>query len=158
MGRRHVRYGALLVALGLTVIFSTGCPLTTFYVTYPTNSQHFTVDAGDHLVMTVRFSRDVDLSTLKAGSNVTVDTDTTTNAAITIVAGATANEIVITTTDTVANLLVFDSDGFFTLKIFGTADIPNKITAVTDTGGLALDGDKNDVDGGNWWNEYFLLG
>ena len=155
---KHVRYGALLVALGLTVVFSTGCPLTTFYVTYPTNSQHFTVNASDQLVMTVRFSRPVNFSSLKAQSNVTVDTDTTTNAAITIAAGATTSEIVITTVDTVANLLVFDSDGFFTLKILGTEDIPNKIAAVKDTGGFALDGDKDDVDGGNFSHLYTMLG
>ncbi len=87
---KHVRYVALLVALGLTVVFSTGCPLTTFYVTYPTNSQHFTVNASDQLVMIVSFSRDVDFSTLVPGSNVVLNTDTPSNATVTIAAGSTA--------------------------------------------------------------------
>ncbi|NIA15238.1 MAG: hypothetical protein GWP08_14305 [Nitrospiraceae bacterium] len=150
---KHVRYGAVLVALGVMVVFSTGCPLTTFYVTYPTNSQHYTVNAGNQLVMTVRFSRDVDFSSLVAGANVVLDTDTTANATITIAAGSAANEIVITTTDTVANLLTFQPDGFFKLNIAGDGVRP-----VEDTSGEALDGDKDNVAGGNFSHQYIMLG
>ena len=154
---RHVRYGALLVALGLTVVFSTGCPLTTFYVTYPTNSQHFTVNASDQLVMIVRFSRDVDFGSLVPGSNVVLNTDTTSNATVTIAVGSAANEIIVTSVDTVANLLQLQPNGRFVLNLI-YSNVPHGVPAITDTDGHALDGDKDDVDGGNWWNEYFLLG
>ena len=150
---RHLRYGAVLVALGTMVVFATGCPLTTFYVTYPTQSQNYTVNAGNQLVMTVRFSRDVAFNTLIAGTNVTLDTDTTANAAITITPGAAANEVVITTTDTVTNLLTFDPDGFFTLTI-----TDDGVEPVKDSTGEALDGDKDNAAGGEFSMLYTMLG
>jgi len=156
---RNVRNISLVATCIAVAALAIGCPLalTTFRVVYPVTSQDFQIDASNRLVMTVRFSEDVDLTSLVAGTNVILDTENVTNASITIAAGTNAREIIVTSVDaydnTGAPLLTFDPDGFFTLRLLGDGASP-----VLDTTGVALDGDKDGNPGGDFSHQYVLLG
>jgi hypothetical protein len=144
----------LLTVLTVCAFALGGCPgVSAFQVTYPTNSQNYTVNASDQLVMTVQFNKNVDVGSIIAGTNLYVNTDTISNANIVVTAGSTPNEIVVTTVDTVSTLLTFTPDGFFTLYVSGDGANP-----VTSQGGTRLDGDGNGVAGGVFQHQYTMLG
>jgi hypothetical protein len=103
--------------------------------------------------MTVRFNKSVDMASLIAQTNVIVDAEDEANTPITITAGATPSEIVITTTKTVGDLLTFDSDGFFELRLQGSGANP-----VESVSGQALDGDGDGNPGGEFTHQYVLIG
>lgn len=152
----NFRRARVIMLVGVAVACSfcfVGCPGDAFQVIFPTNSQDFAIGGSDQLVMTVRFDSDVDMSSLVAGTNVILNTDTVMNANITITAGATANEIVITSDDTISNLLTFDPDGLFSLTLKGSGANP-----ILSVDGIPLDGDLNGFSGGDFVIQYILLG
>lgn len=144
---------ALAGALGLMVILATGCPPALFQVTYPVNSQNYTINASNQLVITVQFTEPVRMSSLLAGTSVILVTEKKPVAPITIAAGASADEIVITTVDAYGDLLTFDPDGFFSLTLKGTGD-----NRVRSRAGAVLDGDADGAAGGDFVFQFTLLG
>jgi len=160
---KYARRGAAVALLGLVAVGMVGCPLDTFHVVSPyrNDSQNFTVNPADQLVMVVRFSEDVRFWTLKPGDSVILDTDLMLNTDITIAPGSAGNEIIITSDYPVDALLEFEPDGFFTLTIHGGNEAPGSIPEpppVVGVGGWALDGDKDNVPGGTWVHHYTMLG
>lgn len=142
------------VCVGIALVATAGC---TFTVTFPaamqTTSQDFAINGSDQLVITVRFSADVNMNSLSAGVNVILDTELDNNAAITITPGATGNEIIITSVDVYGDLLEFNPDGFFTLYLHGSGANP-----IRDTEGNALDGDADGTAGGTYETTFVLIG
>jgi len=146
------RHWPLLVAF--VALLATGCVFT---VTYPaamqTTSQDFSIDAMNRIVITVKFSEDIDMSSLVPQTNVVLVTEQDANAPITITAGSSADEIVITSVDPVGALLIFDADGFFTLRIESTA-----LNIVRSASGGFLDGNGDGNAGGAYETTFVLLG
>lgn len=143
----------LAVCTGLALCVMGGCP---FQVVFPTalqtTSQDFTISGGK-LQINVAFSSAVDMSSLVAGTNVILATEKDANASITIAAGTTAADIVITSVDDTGDLLNFDPDGFFTLRLLGSGTTPIK-----STGGDTLDGDGDGTAGGDYETTFVLIG
>ena len=123
---KRVLTAVLAVALALGMA---GCPR--FEVTFPVTSQDFSINTSNQLVMVVRFNQDVDLGGLIPGTNVILDTENINNANITVSAGATPNEIVVISDDSIDTLLTFDPDGFFTLNLLSTGG--NPVVSLTGT-------------------------
>jgi hypothetical protein len=130
-----------------------GCP---FQVISPTALQTTSQDyqiVGDKIQITVVFSDAVDMSSLVAGTNVILVTEQDANADITIAAGTTVADIVITSVDDYDDLLIFDSDGFFSLQLLGSGTSP-----IMSTGGRTLDGDGDGTGGGDYETGFVLIG
>lgn len=130
-----------------------GCP---FAVVFPkalqTTSQNFEIDGGK-LKITVAFSGAVDMSSLVAGTNVILVTEKDANASINITSGTTTADIVITSVADYGDLLTFDPDGFFSLKLLGSGTSPIKNTSAE-----SLDGDGNGAAGGDYETTFVLIG
>ncbi len=138
-------------ALALTALG--GCP---FQVVFPTAMQTTSQDfqlVGGKIQINVAFSGTVSMSSLVAGTNVILVTENDANANITIAAGATAADIVITSVDDAGDLLNYDPDGFFSLRLLGSGTSP-----ITNTSGEALDGDGNGSAGGNYETGFVIIG
>jgi hypothetical protein len=130
-----------------------GCP---FQVVFPTALQTTSQDfqlTGDKIVITVVFSKAVDLSSLVAGTNVILVTEVDTNANITIAAGTTTADIVITSVDDYGDLLDFNPDGFFSLRLLGSGTSP-----IMSSDGDTLDGDGDGTDGGDYLTGFVVIG
>ena len=149
---------AVLACLWISTMSGVTCdPVpSTFQVTFPaagqTTSQDFSIPGGK-LQIRVQFNDPVDMASIVRGTNVILHTEKVANATITVVAGATANEIVVTSVQDYGDLLIFDPDGFFDLTIIGSGARP-----VRNTAGDALDGDADGVAGGDWNTGFVLLG
>lgn len=152
---RKVSRSLIGLCAGVVLLLIGGCPYT-FTVLYPTamqtTSQDFQLDNGK-IVIRVTFSKPVDMSSLIAGTNVILVTETDPNANITITAGTTAADILITTVDDASDLLNFDPDGFFTLRLLGSGANPIKSST-----GEVLDGDGDGTAGGNYETTFVLIG
>lgn len=143
-----------IVAVFAIAMLATGCVFTvTFPAAMQTTSQDFSIDAGNHLVISVKFSEDVDMSTLVPQTNVILVTEKIANAPITIAAGNSADEIIITSVDVVGDLLIFDADGFFSLQIGSVGG-----DTIRSTSGAVLDGDADGLPGGDYTTQFVLLG
>jgi hypothetical protein len=143
----------LVVCAGLSLGVMGGCP---FQVAFPTALQTTSQDyqiSGDKIQINVAFTKAVDMSSLVAGTNVILVTETDTNADINITAGATTADIVITSVADYGDLLIFDTDGFFTLRLLGSGTSP-----IMSTGGETLDGDGDGVAGGDYETGFVLIG
>lgn len=149
-----MRFLSLLLAAVLAVMTTLGCN-GTFKVTFPaagqTSSQDFSVP-GDKLEIRVRFSESVDFSSLVARQNVILETELDSNADITI-SSVNSSEIRITSVLDAGDLLEFDADGFFSLRLVGDGASP-----VQSAGGEALDGDANGSAGGVYTTQFVLIG
>ncbi len=143
----------LVVCAGLSLCVMGGCP---FQVAFPTALQTSSQDyqiSGGKIQINVAFTDAVDMSSLVAGTNVILVTEQDANADITIAAGATAVDIVITSVADNGDLLIFDPDGFFTLRLLGSGASP-----IMSTAGETLDGDGDGLDGGNYETRFVLIG
>ncbi len=152
---RRIHRGLWAVGVGLSACVLGGCP-TTFQVTFPTALQTTSQDfdlANGKIRIRVVFNKPVDMSTLDAGNNVILVAETTNNADITITAGSTGTDIIITTVDDASDLLVYDPDGFFSLELLGTGDNPIK-----STDGDVLDGDGDGTAGGDYQTGFAVIG
>jgi hypothetical protein len=118
-----------------------------FQVIYPTNSQHFAL-TNNKVVITVRFNRPVNRSTVRLGSSFKVRMETTNNTPGTLV-WKNSREVVFTSTQNYGQLCEFNPDCFFKLII---------TPAVKDTSGQALDGDKNGSPGGTFEHDFTIVG
>ncbi len=118
-----------------------------FQVISPGMSQDFQI-AGNHIRIKVLFNKPVKRATLSPRSNFRVQTEKDPNAAGAIT-WVDSRTLIWTSTKAIGDLLTFDPDGFFKLII---------LDSVKDTGDTRLDGDKNGVEGGNFTNNFTLLG
>lgn len=143
----------LLLCAGVAIVVMGGCP---FQVIYPqalqTTSQDFEID-GTKIKITVTFSGAVDMNSLVARTNVILVTEKDTNADVTIAPGSVAASIIITSVDDIGDLLTFDSDGFFSLRLLGSGASP-----IRSSDGETLDGDGNGTAGGNYETGFVILG
>ena len=103
--------------------------------------------AGDYIQITVRFSHAVDMASLLAQNNVILETTENANAAITITAGTTSKEIIITSQATVFDLTRVEEelDAIFWLHLLGSGANP-----ITSTDNQILDGDGDGAPGGDF--------
>lgn len=140
--------------LGLILAVTAGC---VFVVLSPepmlTNSQDFELTGNNQVRIVVVFSRNVDLSSVMPQENVIVDTETDSNVEISVVAGANANEIIITTVSPIGDICSFDPDCSFSLMLIGSGGSP-----IMDTSGMTLDGDGDGNPGGNYETGFLVLG
>ncbi len=154
MSRRTHR-GLWAVGAGLATCLLGGCP-TTFQVTFPTALQTTSQDfdlANGKIRIRVVFNKAVDMSSLDPGNNVILVAETTNNADITITAGSTGADIIITTVDDASSLLTYDPDGFFSLKLLGSGSNPIK-----SADGDVLDGDEDGTAGGDYETGFVVIG
>jgi len=102
---------------------------------------------GDYIQITVRFSHAVDMASLLAQNNVILETTENANAAITIAAGTTSKEIIITSQATVFDLTRVEEelDALFWLHLLGSGTNP-----MTSTDNQILDGDSDGTPGGDF--------
>lgn len=103
--------------------------------------------AGDYIQITVRFSHAVDMTSLLAQNNVILQTTENANAAITIVAGTTSKEIIITSQANVFDLTRVEEEleAIFWLQLLGSGANP-----ITSTDNQILDGDGDGEPGGDF--------
>lgn len=151
---------AMVMCAVVAAVVVAGCPWTfPFQVTFPaaeqSGSQDFGIGGsnGNKLVITVQFTRAVDMDSLIPGTNVVLDTEQDNNADITIAAGSNSREIVITSVADYTDLLVFDPDGYFALHMRGSGDNP-----VRSATGDILDGDNDGEAGGDYWTNFVIIG
>jgi hypothetical protein len=149
----RTRKSLLAFCAGISAIMMAGC---TFQVLFPvamqTSSQDFEID-GSKIKIRVTFTRAVDMSSLVAGTNVILVTEQDANADINITSGSTAADIVITSVADNGDLLTFDPDGFFTLRLVGSGASP-----IQSSDGEALDGDSDGSAGGDYETTFVLIG
>ena len=147
--RCHQRIVAGIVIICLGALW--GCPpgRDPIQVVFPEGSQDWDTNDDGQIVMLVRFSRAVDMNSLAPGENVIFNSDKVTNADLTIEPGEYADEILITTLDSLLDLL---GTGAFTLLLKG--DGPSPIRCVR---GLPLDGDNSGESGGDFMHMYTLV-
>lgn len=139
----------------LTALTATmaGCALQ---VEYPdamqTASQDFQI-TNNRIEILVVFNQDVDINSLEPGVNMILETDNVSNADFTLTAGSNRRSMVLTTTQTIEQLLDFNPDGDFSLELRGSG--PNPVRSAT---GLILDGDNNGRSGGDYQTSFVLIG
>jgi hypothetical protein len=131
-----------------------GCP---FQVKTPdlaqTSSQEYEVNEDNQIEILVTFNAAIDRTTLVPGVNVILETELDPNADIDITAGPTPRTIVITSEAPIDELLEFDPDGFFSLKLLGSGDAP-----IRSVRGTILDGDKDGKAGGDYTTRFASIG
>jgi hypothetical protein len=135
----------------------TSPPLT---VVYPTGtggscSQEYSIDNQNHLVVTVKFNKPVDTGTVIVGKTLILDAEKDHNAGGTITWSSDHKELTFRTTKKAGDLLIFDPDGFFKVRLVGTNAGQG---VIKDTDGKALDGDNNGTYGGNREIGFCLIG
>lgn len=159
--KRVFTYGRLLSISALTLCLAAvvGCPPggtpEPFQIVYPVSSQDFSINPDGQLVMVVEFTHAVDMSSLAPGINVILDTNAVTNAEISVAAGDTNKEIVITSAASASDLLRFTPDGWFTLTLKGESWYAPPVRS---TAGVRLDGNSDGVGGGVFEHDYILIG
>ncbi|MFQ5806043.1 MAG: hypothetical protein ACE5I3_06305 [Phycisphaerae bacterium] len=145
---------ALLVTCAtLALCVMAGCPFRVIFPTaMQTTSQDYEID-NSKIKITVVFNKAVDMSSLVAGTNVILVTEKDANADINITAGTTPADVVITSVDDYGDLLTFDPDGFFTLRLRGSGANP-----IESSDGDILDGDGDGAAGGDYQTSFALIG
>jgi hypothetical protein len=117
------------------------------------DSQQYRVNDDDQIEITVTFNRAVDPDILKPGVNVILETEEDENAEIGITPGLTSSQVIITSEEPYMDLLVFDPDGFFSLRLLGSGDNP-----IRSAKGMLLDGDKDGRPGGVYSTTFIFPG
>jgi hypothetical protein len=133
-----------------------GCP---FQVVSPqamqTTSHEWQLVDGK-IRITVTFNRNVDRSSLVEQTNVILVTERDLNASISIdppVGSPPTNQITITSDDDASDLLIYDMDGFFSLRLLGSGSNP-----IRSIEGDILDGDGNGTAGGDYETGFVHVG
>ena len=154
-------YSRLLMISALTLCLAAvvGCPPEgtpePFQIVRPVSSQDFSFSPDGQLVMVVEFTHAVDMSSLAPGMNVILDTNVVTNAEITVAAGDTNKELVITSAASTCDLLRPTPDAFFALTVKGECWY---CPPVRSAAGVRLDGNSDGVGGGVFTHGYTLIG
>ena len=117
----------------------------------------FSQDATGHMVIPVTFTQAVDQSTVAIGRTVFLKFSKDPNAAATLSWSADSKVLTITTVKTRDELMSFTPDDGFCLSIRGSSKIPNT-NIVTNTKGVALDGNYDGKPGGNYNMCFFIIG
>jgi len=154
-GRRMKSKIMLVLFLAITFL-SASC--TTLKVVFPkalqTSSQDFSTADG-HITIKVTFNRAVNQSTVVVGKTFVLVTEKDPNSSGSLAWSVDGKTVTFRTTKTKNDLLIFDPDGRFTLKLIGS-DTGNG--AIKDLGGKHLDGDSNNADGGDYSTSFILIG
>ncbi|MFA5974437.1 MAG: hypothetical protein WC780_18955 [Lentimicrobiaceae bacterium] len=145
----------VLLTLGVALLcFSCS---TTLKVVSPkanqTSSQEFALDGG-HIKITVTFNKDVDPSTVVVGKTFILQTEKDPNATGSL-NWPNGKTVIFLTTKTTSDLLDYNPDGSFSLKLIGS-DTGNG--AIKDKGGKHLDGDSDGADGGDYKTSFVNIG
>lgn len=117
-------------------------------------SQDFSIQ-DTHLIIKVIFDQPVDQSSVIVGKTFVVETEKDPNAAGTLTWTADSKTVTYRSTKNYFDLLIFDSDGAFTLKLIGTDTGKGAIKSI---GGAFLDGDNDMSSGGNYSTSFNLIG
>ncbi len=139
---------------GTTTAFTVEAPVQQEIPGYGDQFYAWELTATNHIQITVRFSDAVDMTSLIAQTNVVLETTENSNAPITITAGATTDEIVITSQDTVFNLtrVQTDLEAIFSLTLRGSGSNP-----ITSSGSVTLDGDDDGTAGGDFEADFIVF-
>lgn len=138
------------------VLLSASC---TFKVVSPkalqTSSSDYTLDNNDHISIEIVFNHVVDQNTVVVGKTLILETEKKPNAGGTLSWSADGKTATFVSADSADDLLIFDSDGFFTLHLIGT-DTGDGV--IKDQPGKVLDGDADGTDGGDYKTTFVLVG
>ena len=146
----------IVLCAGISLCLMVGCP---FQVVSPQAMQTTSQDwelAGEKIRITVTFNKDVDRSSLVERTNVILVTERDLNASITIdppVGSLPTNQITITSVHDASDLLIYDTDGFFSLRLLGSGANP-----IRSMEGDILDGDGNGTAGGEYETGFVHVG
>lgn len=148
----------LSITLLLSVFLMMISACVTLQVTSPaanqTSSQDFKI-VGDKIQITVTFNKDVDINTIVVGKTFLFNTEKEKNAQGTILPGIDKKTIIFLSAKKATELLIYDSDGNFSIKLIGS-DTGNG--AIKGTDGKHLDGDRDKNDGGDYQTSFVHVG
>ncbi|HEX5654018.1 MAG TPA: hypothetical protein VFX58_13145 [Chitinophagaceae bacterium] len=121
---------------------------------FQSSSQDF--DASDGFItITVTFNEDVDKNTVVIGKTFILVTEKVPNAPGAFIPTPDPRKLIFKTTSKVSDLLTFDPDGFFSLKMIGSDTGDGAIKTVN---GRHLDGDGNNTNGGDYSTSFVIVG
>ena len=157
---RKMRNLLLLVVLTCVGIIG-GCRPSTFFVMTPqpmqTGSQDFECEDGPaclgKIIITIEFTKDLDKTSILAGFNVTVILDEEgTPLTFTFALDGAPDELVLTLDQTRTEFCTIVGGCHFTLRLLGSGTSP-----IRDTDGIALDGDVDGEEGGDYETTFLIL-
>jgi len=143
-------------ALAITALMLTAC--SSFRVaTRPTlqSPSGHSMDPGDRMQVKIRFNQPVDRSTLVLGKTFVLTTENHDAVRGSLYWSADSRSVTFRSALPLKDLFTFDPDGHFTLRIIGTDAGQG---AVRDRAGEYLDGDGDDVQGGNYEETLVITG
>ena len=153
--RRHLLLTVVMVIIAILLVSCIG----SFRVLSPkreqTSSQDFSFDNTGHITIEIRFHAPVRTNTVVVGKTLVLVTDKDPNADGSLKWSGDDREVTFTTDKTAADLLRYDPDGHFTLKLIGTDTGDG---AIKTKDGSLLDGDADGTGGGNYKTGFTHIG
>lgn len=146
--------GLIIVLASCKVVFQVSSPKPSdFNAVY----NGFSLDATGHLVIPVTFTQAADQSTVVVGTTLFLKFTKDANAAATLSWSADSKTLTITTVKKRDELMAFNPDDGFCLTLRGSNKIPGG-PVVKNTNGIVLDGNYDNVPGGNYNMCFFIIG
>lgn len=142
-----------------SLMMMTSCDPPSLQITYPVKnintSQDYEINSQNKYKITVKFNREVDVSTVIVGKTFKLITELANNADGNITWSNGNKTLVFISVLEVTQLNDFDPDAFFSIKLIGS-DVGDG--AIKDTDGIHLDGDGDGNDGGDYKFDFTTIG